>query len=187
MFSNTNLAQCLHGGNTLCTMESHPKSDRPCRSSAALVKIVCGNFPKPVVRKILSLASDFFTSIIIGCNCLNNAAANADRLPYPKQMKTSLWEFLFVCPCKIVKKMFFFCNFSRFCHPTPLPHWSDNFKNTYPMNWNFFFAWLSFKTSVYILDSLTQTIAKNNNANKNGLFEFSAYLIDDFWQGRQSM
>lgn len=55
--------------------ESHPKSDRPRRSSAALLKIVCGNFPKPVVWKMLSLASDFSTSIIIGCNSLNNAAA----------------------------------------------------------------------------------------------------------------
>ena len=36
---------------------------------------MCGNFPKPVVRKILSLASNFSTSIIIGCNSLNNAAA----------------------------------------------------------------------------------------------------------------
>ena len=55
--------------------ESHPESDRPRWSSAAIFRIVCGNFPKPVVRKILSLASDFSSSIIIGCNSLNNAAA----------------------------------------------------------------------------------------------------------------
>ena len=55
--------------------ESHPESDRPRRPSAAFGIIVRGNFPKPVVWKMLSLASDFSTSIVIGCNSLNNAAA----------------------------------------------------------------------------------------------------------------
>ena len=48
---------------------------------------------------------------------------------------------------KLLKNIFF-PNFPRFCFPIPSPYWSDKYKNICPMNVNFFFACLCFKTSV---------------------------------------
>ena len=79
------------------------ESARPRRATAAILRIVCGNFLKPVGGKVWKssvIGLEFSTSILIGCNYVNNAAALtrclilwkivcACRLPYPKEIKNN--------------------------------------------------------------------------------------------------
>ena len=79
------------------------ESARPRRATSTILRIVCGNFLKPVGGKGWKssfIGLEFSTSILIGCNYVNNAAALtrclilwkslcACRLPYPKAIKNN--------------------------------------------------------------------------------------------------
>ena len=85
--------------STRCITESA----RPRRATSTILRIVCGNFLKPVGGKRWKnsfIGLEFSTSILIGCNYVNNAAALtrclilwkslcACRLPYPKAIKNN--------------------------------------------------------------------------------------------------
>ena len=93
---------------------------------------------------ILAILIQYFSLEISGLTWDHNWV-----ITKPYQTKLGLLRSYFRCFGPIFWLNLIFSHFLRFCHPIPIPHWSEEYRNTCPTNWNFFFAWECFKSKIY--------------------------------------